>query len=211
MYTPNYYQCTRKEMRQLLPKSYSKVLEIGCGEGNFRNNLRLKNEYWGVELVEAVAEIAKTKLDHVLVGSYQEKTNEIPDNYFDLVVCNDVIEHMADHDYFFKSIKQKISHNGFLVFSIPNVRYHKNLYNLIVNKDWKYEDIGILDNTHLRFFTKKSILRTVDHHGFTIEDCIGINDYWFKKFWERCVYFVARTTLGEDIKYLQFGIRLKKS
>lgn len=171
----------------------------------------LKNEYWGVELVEAVAEIAKTKLDHVLVGSYQEKTNEIPDNYFDLVVCNDVIEHMADHDYFFKSIKQKISHNGFLVFSIPNVRYHKNLYNLIVNKDWKYEDIGILDNAHLRFFTKKSILRTVDHHGFTIEDCIGINDYWFNKFWERCVYFVARTTLGEDIKYLQFGIRLKKS
>jgi len=210
MINTKYYKLERCEMTSLLPEKYFTVLEIGCGEGNFRNNLTKKNEYWGVELVDSAGKIAAQKLDHVLIGPYEELSNQIPDNYFDLVICNDVIEHMTDHDCFFQSIKNKISTNGFLIASIPNVRYHKNLYNLLIHKDWKYVDQGILDKTHMRFFTKKSILRTVVNHGFIVEECIGINDSWYKNFLDRCIYFASRKILGEDIKYLQFGIRLKK-
>lgn len=211
MINKKYYRCDRCEMTALLPKEYSRVLEIGCGEGNFRKNLNQINEYWGVELVESVGTIAAQNLDHVLIGAYEKISTQIPNNYFDLVICNDVIEHMTDHDDFFHSIKDKITKHGFLVASIPNVRYQLNLYNLLVNKDWQYTDAGILDKTHLRFFTKKSILKTVISHGFMVEECIGINSYWYKQFLKRCVYYAARKLLGEDIMYLQFGIRIRNS
>jgi len=199
-----YYQSHRKEVIPLLPTHYSTVLEIGCGEGNFRSNLTQESEYWGVEPVKAAAKIADRKLDTVLIGTYQEKLDEIPDNYFDLVICNDVIEHMIDHDAFFQSIKSKIKHGGCLVSSVPNVRFIRNLTELLFKKDWQYKEEGILDRTHLRFFTEKSLKRTISDNGFVIDKFIGISpirNSILKSF--------IMLLLGNDIRYLQFGIRIK--
>ena len=87
-----YYQWNRSEMNIFIPEQYSKILEIGCGEGNFRENLKKKNEYWAIEPVQDIAKRASEKLDKVYIGTYHEMEDRIPDNYFDLVVCNDVIE-----------------------------------------------------------------------------------------------------------------------
>ena len=144
MTNTSYYKNYRKEMMLLLPEQYSKVLEVGCGEGNFRINLSQENEYWGVEPIEASARKASKKLDKVLIGTFNEMFDQIPDDYFDLVICNDVIEHMTDHEEFFQSIKKKIKKEGCLVASIPNVRYILNLIELLVKKDWEYKDSGIL-------------------------------------------------------------------
>jgi 2-polyprenyl-3-methyl-5-hydroxy-6-metoxy-1,4-benzoquinol methylase len=206
--TINYYKLYRNEMIPLLPKQYSKVLEIGCGEGNFRENLSQENEYWGVEPIKSAANIASQKLYKVLVGTYQETFNQIPDDYFDLVICNDVIEHMIDHDEFLQSIKQKLKNNSYLVASIPNVRYVENLFEVLIQKDWEYKDRGILDRTHLRFFTKKSLYRTIDNNGFFIEDFIGINSYTINGLLKRCLFYFALFLFGEDIRFKQFGIRI---
>ena len=104
---PEYYDQVRPEVARLLPENYSKVLEIGCGKGLFRNNLTKENEYWGVEPVESQAKEAEKHLDKVLHGIYDDVADEIPDHEFDLVVCNDVIEHMVDHEKFFRDIKKK--------------------------------------------------------------------------------------------------------
>lgn len=205
---PGYYRYSRNEMLPLLPESYSKVLEIGCGEGNFRQTLNQECEYWGVEPNEFAATIASKKLDKVLHGSYQEIFNQIPNHYFDLVVCCDVIEHMVDHDEFFQSIKQKITKNSCLVVSIPNVRYLGNLFEILIKKDWKYKDEGVLDKTHLRFFTKKSISRTITDNGFVIDQLMGINPVRGSVV-ERCLYCFATLLFGQDSRFLQFGIRIR--
>lgn len=209
--TSTYYQNFREDMTQLLPKQYSRVLEIGCGEGKFRENLTHSHEYWGVEPVESAAAVASKKLDKVLIGTYQDVLNDIPDDYFDLVICNDVIEHMVDHDEFFQSIKKKMKKHGCLVASLPNVRGMQNLFELLVKKDWEYKDSGILDKTHLRFFTKKSLYRIINDNGFVIDQFMGVNSYRSSSIIKSCLYYLAILLLGSDVGFIQFGIRIREN
>jgi 2-polyprenyl-3-methyl-5-hydroxy-6-metoxy-1,4-benzoquinol methylase len=204
-----YYQVNRKEVASLLPKAYSRVLEVGCGAGIFRKNMNQVQEYWGVEPVPAIAELAKENLTHVLVGNYKDVQSMIPNNYFDLIICNDVIEHMPDHDEFLDCIKDKLSKGGCLVASIPNVRYIDNLREVLFRKDWEYKNLGILDRTHLRFFTEKSLLRTLGNHAYVIEEFSGINPYRPRSPRDRISYWLTVMLLGRDIKYLQFCVRIK--
>ncbi len=196
-------------MTQLLPNQYSRVLEIGCGAGVFRENLSQNHEYWGIEPVESVAEMAAKVLDKVLIGTYKEMFDQIPDDYFDLVICNDVIEHMVDHEAFFQSIRKKMKKDGCLVASIPNVRYISNLFEILIKKDWKYRNEGILDRTHLRFFTKKSLIQTITDYGFEIDQFMGINPYPGGLSWKRWLYPLVLLLLGQDVKFLQFAIRIR--
>lgn len=205
-----YYKFERGEIVQFLPASYSKVLEIGCGEGYFAVNLKQDCEYWGVEPEGKAAAAARQRLHRVLEGTYQEAQAELPDHYFDLIICNDVIEHMADHDRFLQSIRSKMKADACLVGSIPNVRHYEVLQELLVQRDWQYKDAGIMDRTHLRFFTEKSLKRTILKHGFVIEDFRGINcrANLIKKI---IFLFIAILTFGsyDDIRYEQFGMRIR--
>jgi hypothetical protein len=71
--------------------------------------------------------------------------------------------------------KDLLHKEGVIIASIPNVRYLSNVYNFLIRQDWQYEDCGILDRTHLRFFTKKSMAKTFIDLGYTIESIEGIN------------------------------------
>lgn len=200
MMTENkYYGGERFELARFLPISTHKALEIGCAAGGFRANLG-ECEYWGVECVEQAADLAKKKLDKVLVGTFEEVYDQLPNDYFDTVICNDVIEHMVDHDQFFRKIKAKMVKNGKILGSIPNVRHVSHLVELIFYKDWKYREAGILDTTHLRFFTLKSMERTLGEHGFKIEILEGINSTLPKKW-----YRISRRSLWQRLLALIFG------
>lgn len=204
----SYYNGRRKEVARFLPNSYTKVLEIGCGEGGFRSNLG-PCEYWGIEPTTA-AQVARGRLFRVFESSYEEASAQLPNCYFDLVICNDVIEHMVDHDTFFRTIKQKLVHNAHIVGSVPNVRYIGNLYGLLFLKDWQYENEGVLDRTHLRFFTEKSLRRTFEKHGFVLESFAGINPAPAQMFPLRVlIKNVLVLLFGEDTRFFQFGFRVK--
>jgi 2-polyprenyl-3-methyl-5-hydroxy-6-metoxy-1,4-benzoquinol methylase len=202
-----YSQSMRTDMLDFLPSEYSKVLEVGCNVGNFRQFLCKPCEYWGIEPFKEAAEIAKTKMDKVLVGFYDQIVSEIPDNYFDLIIANDVIEHMEQPWNFLQSIKKKMTIDASIVLSIPNVRHYYNLKELLLEKDWKYKDQGILDITHLRFFTEKSIIRLLDENGFMIEKMNGMNSLNFGK--RSLNYWIIKFIIGSDAKHLHFGVRAK--
>lgn len=214
----NYYLGARPEVTDFLPEYYTKVLEIGCGEGNFSNNLTQTCEYWGIEPVKETAEIARNNLFKVLNGRYEDVQTELPNNYFDLIICNDVIEHMVDHDQFLEDIKQKLLPGACLVGSIPNVRFIGNLIELLFKRDWQYRDEGILDRTHLRFFTEKSLKRSFTKHKYKIDMFHGINSALpklrsLKKIIKYLLFRLTEIiTLGgtRDIKYLQFAFRIKQ-
>ncbi|MBU6503659.1 MAG: methyltransferase domain-containing protein [Burkholderiales bacterium] len=210
---PNYYANSRTEVAAFVPAGAQRVLEIGCGLGNFRRNFPDTVEYWGVEAMAAVAHAAEASLDRVLAGSYREVCAFLPDGYFDLVVCNDVIEHMDDHDGFLRDIQVKMrAGHSYLVGSVPNVRYITNLHGLLVRRDWQYVDAGILDRTHLRFFTQRSLARTLGQHGFTIERLAGINRIELHRRsmgyrLQASAAHLAALVLGQDTLFAQFAFR----
>lgn len=206
----------RPEVAKFLPQTAKKmtVLEVGCGYGHFRKNIRTECEYWGIEPVPSIAQFASSNLEKILVGTFDEIVDTLPDNFFDCIVCNDVIEHMNNVDDFLQIIKTKMKKEGVIVGSIPNVRYIDNLFRLLILKDWKYEDSGILDKTHLRFFTQKSLIRTFKLNGYVIEELSGINPIniktdSIKRFFLSLGATVFSYLIGVDSKFTQFGFRIR--
>jgi 2-polyprenyl-3-methyl-5-hydroxy-6-metoxy-1,4-benzoquinol methylase len=209
---PQYYANVRHEMVSFLPHDYARVLEVGCGEGVFAPLLTRPCEKWGVEMDPASAERARRTLDRVLVGTYEGVAHELPTRYFDLVVCNDVIEHMADPEAFLSAVQARMSPGGHLLASIPNMRHWEVLWQLLVLKDWKYVREGIMDRTHLRFFTERSIRRLFEDGGFTIERAAGINGVFAPG--RRAVFGVLNVlTLGflRDTQFRQFAVLARLS
>ena len=211
----SYRHSTRPEVQNLLPplESGIKVLEVGCGEGTFSRTVACASETWGIEPDIESATIAKNHLSRVFISTFDEVTSELPLAYFDLVICNDVIEHMTDHDAFLQSIRRYMAPGAYLVGSVPNVRFYGNLFNLIVAQDWHYRDSGILDRTHFRFFTFRSFRRSLKSAGFKVKRLEGINeglrlDWKFRTLTERFfLKMLIFLSLGKasDIKYLQIG------
>lgn len=172
-----YYYKVRKEMLNYLPEKAQKILDIGCGNGAFATLVKEKNnaEVWGIELMEEEAKVALNVLDKVLIGACENHLNELPDGYFEVIYLNDVLEHLADPYSVLETLKSKLTQNGVVISSIPNVRFFRTFSKVLFSKDWKYEDHGVMDKTHLRFFTGKSIKRMYNELGYTILQHEGIN------------------------------------
>ncbi len=211
---PTYFTNKRPEMLAFIPMQRRRVLEIGCAQGEFLSKLPGVQETWGIEPSPA-ARIAQTRLNRVFESTFDEAEPELPKAYFDVVICNDVIEHMPDHDSFFARISQYLSPGGCVVGSIPNVRFYQNMFQFLVEKDWHYTDSGILDRTHTRFFTEKSLKKCLHHHGLTIERFEGLDNAGRPRSGRPLAYYLAsRALIGltfgyfADIQYLQFGFRV---
>ena len=198
-----YYAATRVEMCDFLPTTYSRVLEVGCGRGGFRSNLNDAAEVWGVEPFGKAAECAKARMDHVLVGKFEDVRDHLPNAAFDLVICNDVIEHMEDDIAFLKSVRQKMQTGGYIMGSVPNMRYLPVLKALVFNKEWEYQDEGVLDRTHLRFYTVKSFPPLLARAGFEIVRFAGINKQFYRANW--LMSQVLKTPWMDDVLWLQFA------
>ena len=201
-------------MRPFVPDRRARVLEIGCGEGRFSSSLPGTQEVWGVEPSPA-AETARTHLTRVFHSTFEQAAAELPLAYFDVVICNDVIEHMPDHAGFLRDIQRHIAPGGMLVGSIPNVRYYENMFQFLLEKDWHYRDFGILDRTHIVFFTAKSLRKTLERAGFRVVCLRGINSgrHGGMSLRERLYLYAAHAlsvmTLGyfNDVLYLQFAFQ----
>lgn len=172
-----YYVADRLEMIKLLPANTKHVLELGCGLGAFGAAVKRKRgaEYWAIEYNSTVAKTAERVLDRVLVGDADELIPDLPDDYFDAIVCNDVLEHLSYPGKTLERLRPKLRANGVVVASIPNIRYLPALSRIVFQRDFPAEDEGIFDRTHLRFFTRKSIRRMFGEAGYDMTSMKGIN------------------------------------
>jgi 2-polyprenyl-3-methyl-5-hydroxy-6-metoxy-1,4-benzoquinol methylase len=152
---PQGYYSDRGDMLKYVPDTVNTLLDVGCGEGLFGHTLKQKRNIvvWGVELFEKEANKAKDKLDRVLVGNIELNHLDLPNDYFDCVVFNDVLEHLQYPWIVLNKIKKYLKQGGYVIASIPNIRYYEIVKKLLLKKEWEYEDSGVMDKTHLRFFT----------------------------------------------------------
>jgi 2-polyprenyl-3-methyl-5-hydroxy-6-metoxy-1,4-benzoquinol methylase len=200
----NYFGELRTEMLPYVPIGTNHLLDIGCGTGAFGSLVKsqIGAEVWGIELVEESAKIAQGVLDKVIIGGANVMVDTVPDHYFDCISCNDVLEHLVAPDSLLASLKSKLTDTGVIISSIPNVRYWDNLKNLLLRKQWEYQDDGILDRTHLRFFTELSIRNMFSSLSFEIVRIDGINPSHSKNL--KLFNFLTLGAL-KDAKYLQFA------
>jgi 2-polyprenyl-3-methyl-5-hydroxy-6-metoxy-1,4-benzoquinol methylase len=174
-----YYSQPRREMLRFVPATAERVLDLGCAEGAFGAAVKKRTggEVWGIEFNSQAAQRACALIDRVLVGDANERIAELPDVYFDAVVCNDILEHLVDPGATLALLRRKLKPEGVVVASIPNIRYAPALSKVVFRKDFPQDDNGIFDRTHLRFFTRKSIVRLFETAGFTVRRMKGINAY----------------------------------
>jgi 2-polyprenyl-3-methyl-5-hydroxy-6-metoxy-1,4-benzoquinol methylase len=110
-----YFEASRAEMLQFIGNSPKKCIEFGCSSGGFSALLKSKYqcETWGIDLDDKSVNIARQKMDKVFLGDALEMMEQLPENYFDLIVCNDFIEHIPSPDQFFQKVRKHLTPGPF--------------------------------------------------------------------------------------------------
>jgi 2-polyprenyl-3-methyl-5-hydroxy-6-metoxy-1,4-benzoquinol methylase len=178
--TDSYYGNYRQDILPLVPKHVGKVLEIGCGTGNTLAYLKA-NGYcdWvcGVELFPNAAREAAPKLDKLYEDNVEEMRLQIEPASIDMILCLDVLEHLVNPQKVVAYLHTLLAPGGVMIASIPNVRHHSVVVPLVLQNSWDYRDSGVLDNTHLRFFVRRSAVELMKSSGLRLEKSIGSNFY----------------------------------
>ena len=132
-------------MLPYLPKDARIILDVGCGEGAFGELIKRQSraEVWGIELLPQAAKKARDRLDRVYIGNIEVDQFYLPEEYFDCIVFNDVLEHLYDPWDVLKQMKKLLKDNGYVLASIPNIRYFGQVKKLLLKGEWDYESWGI--------------------------------------------------------------------
>jgi len=164
-------QDPRNELLNLVPQGIKKVLDVGCGNGSLGAKLKEKQiEVVGIERNKDLYTPAKGKLDQVYLADVEKFNLPYPEGYFDCILYADILEHLLDPLATLKNQDKYLKDDGYIVASIPNVRYYKLIIRLLFGGTWDYVDTGILDKTHLRFFTLTNIKELFIRAGYKIID-----------------------------------------
>lgn len=181
----------RSEMVELVPADCRRLLDVGCGTGEFARAVKDRHprcQVWGIDTAEAVVERATENVDTFLLGAFPEDVPTALD--FDCVVFNDSLEHFVDPWAALRACHRLLAPDGRVIASIPNVQHHSIVWSLIRGY-WTYRDSGILDRTHLRFFTRKSLDGLFGPSGFDMEYVSPINHFYAGR-WGRILRLTRR-------------------
>ena len=150
----------------------SKVLEIGCYAGASGEFLKNKKNctLWGVDCDAKMLGIAKEKnvysnlLEIDLANNFE---TEMINETFDYILITDVLEHLFNPDQLLNKIQPLLKENGEIIISVPNISQGEIKFRLLKN-DFKYADGGLLDYTHIRFFTKDNFIKLLNDTNLAI-------------------------------------------
>lgn len=161
---------THSKIVSLVPPA-TRVLEFGCATGYMSDVLknRLGCTVTGVEISPEAAELAEQHTDRVIVGDAEkiDYAAELAGEEFDVVLFADVLEHLKEPGDVLRRIRPFVAENGVVIASIPNIA-HGSVRLALLGGEFRYRDLGLLDSTHLRFFTRASIQDLFEETGYVV-------------------------------------------
>lgn len=182
----------------------NRVLDLGCFDGTIGEILiKNGNEVYGIDASKKAVKLACEKGIKAKVGNIEEKF-DFEDNFFDIVVAAEVIEHVLDTDFFIDEIKRVLKPNGFLVLSTPNVASLGRRILLFFGKNPYFEaSFGFPSYAsagHIRFFTKSLLLSYLRYKGFEIVKCMSdvVNFSFSGRIWSKLLADIF-PTLGRSL------------
>jgi 2-polyprenyl-3-methyl-5-hydroxy-6-metoxy-1,4-benzoquinol methylase len=169
---------THRRIVKLVGENRS-VLELGCATG-YVSKMMTENgcQVTGIELDEKAAETARSVCYEVITGDAGDPAilNQAGSE-FDVIVCGDILEHLPDPESILHLLHKHLNPKGFVLVSMPNVAFWQMRWDLLLGR-FNYKDYGLLDRTHLRFYTVKSFRRMAIRTGYIISDEI-VNESGF--------------------------------
>ncbi len=160
-----YYSTVREDLINLLPKNPSqKVLEVGAAKGDTLVAIKankLASEVVGMDFCDMPETNQSNPLiDKFLISDIEKDDfSSLPKNYFDVIICGDVLEHLVDPWAAVQKLQILLKQGGIFIVSLPNIRHVSALYKIVVKGDFQYDPKGgLLDKTHMRFFCKKNAI-----------------------------------------------------
>ena len=168
----------------------SKVLEFGPASGRLTKYLKSEKNctVYIVELDEESGNIAKKYAEKALIGEVEGNiesfnwTEAYADEKFDYIIFADVLEHLRNPLTVLEKSKEFLKSDGYIIFSVPNIAHNSVIIDLMKNR-FNYSDTGILDNTHLKFWTYESIEKLVRDAGMKVDfrkatySQVGMNEF----------------------------------
>jgi SAM-dependent methyltransferase len=171
-----YYDGANEHLLGAVPARAKRILEVGCARG--RLGLELKQQdpgryVAGVEQDPDAAKVAGDRLDDVFLLDAQTDVPPIEPGSLDCLIFGDVLEHLVDPEDVLRRYRELLAPDGLVLVSVPNIQHFSVVKNLL-RGDFSYQPSGLLDSTHLRFFTHMSFAKLLLDAGFLprIEDRI---------------------------------------
>jgi len=208
---PGYYAFVRREIEPLLPARADHALEVGCGQGGTLAWLKdrgIAARTTGIELDATSAAAARRYVDQLIEGDAEAAIDSLPTGSLDLVLCLDVLEHLVDPWKAMARLSRALRPGGTVIISVPNVRHYSVAFPLLWSGRWQYEEAGILDRTHLRFFTRDGAAALLTGAGLEPDGGIdtGLEVRRKRELWKP---LLARSA-WRDLGVFQFVMRGRK-
>ena len=178
-----YYNNVREDLIFLMPHNPNqRVLEIGAGAGDTIVSIKerkLAKEVVGVDLFRLKdTNQSNPLIDQFIVLDVERNDLQLEKNYFDTIICGDVLEHLVDPWLVVKKLTAYLKPGGSFIISVPNIRNYNSLFKIVAKGTFDYDPAGgILDKTHLRFFCRKNVSQLMDTPELKVQKVMSIHDH----------------------------------
>jgi len=184
----DYFTSARRDFVAVLAADKNaRILELGCGNGA-TGALALQDgkcgTYVGIEMFEPMAREAEKVLSAVHIGDVQSMKLPYEPASFDVLICSEVLEHLMDPDAVLADLAKLVKPGGMVLASSPNISHWRIIAGLVGGR-FEYTDWGVMDRTHLRWFTPRSFRELFEGAGFEITN---MRQHAVLPAWKRMIY-----------------------
>jgi 2-polyprenyl-3-methyl-5-hydroxy-6-metoxy-1,4-benzoquinol methylase len=200
-----YSDVIRDDILSMIPSDGRVIGSVGCGYAKTEGILvSLGREVHGVDISPRAIEVARARLTSARVVSPDERVPFKPDSLDGLILA-DVIEHMPQAWDYLAYFARTVKPGGWVVISVPNMRYVSALATLVLGGEWPEDPIGIFDGTHLQVMTHRRLTRWARQAGLELQQWYDKYDYRFVR--RNVCRLVNRMTFGSFRSFLTYQIQ----